>query len=121
MILELPRQYDTYLPAGGAGLSGGQKQRLGLARALLGRPPLLVLDEPNSNLDTAGEEALKEALIEHKQAGGTIIVITHRTTVLEAVDLLMVLREGRLDLIGPPEEVYEQLKARAGVSSGGKR
>jgi ATP-binding cassette subfamily C exporter for protease/lipase len=118
MILDLPQQYDTFLPAGGAGLSGGQKQRLGLARALLGKPPLLVLDEPNANLDTEGEEALKHALIERKREGATIIVVTHRTTILEAVDALMVLRDGRLDLIGRPAEVYEQLKARAGVQAG---
>jgi ABC-type protease/lipase transport system fused ATPase/permease subunit len=111
MILDLPKQYDTVLGPGGVGLSGGQRQRLGLARALLGAPSLLVLDEPNANLDTNGEEALKEALLALKARGTTIVVITHRRTVLDAVDLMMLLRGGRLEMLGPPEMVYEHLKA----------
>lgn len=110
MILDLPNQYDTVLGPGGIGLSGGQRQRLALARALLGRPALLVLDEPNANLDSAGELALKEALLVFKQRGTTIVVVTHRTTVLEVVDVLMVLRAGELEMIGPPEAVYDHLK-----------
>lgn len=120
MILELPQQYDTPLGPGGVGLSGGQRQRLGLARALLGRPKLLVLDEPNANLDTVGEHALKEALLALKTTGTTIVLITHRTTVLEVVDVLMVLRAGRLEMIGPPAAVYDHLKA-VGNDSGGAR
>lgn len=120
MILELPRQYDTFLPAGGAGLSGGQRQRLALARALLGEPRLLVLDEPNANLDTAGEAALKEALIACKHRGTTIIVITHRTTILEAVDALMVVKNGYVDMLGPPQEVYEQLKRNVAAREAGR-
>lgn len=111
MILDLPKQYDTMLGPGGVGLSGGQRQRLGLARALLGDPSLLVLDEPNANLDTNGEEALKEALLALKARGTTIVVITHRRTVLDAVDLMMLLRGGRLEMLGPPEVVYEHLKS----------
>ncbi len=111
MILELPDQYDTKLGPGGVGLSGGQRQRLGLARALLGKPKLLVLDEPNANLDTVGEVALKDALLQLKAQGTTIVVITHRTTVLEVVDVMMVLRGGRVELIGPPKIVFEHLKA----------
>lgn len=110
MILELPKQYDTPLGPGGVGPSGGQRQRLALARAVLGSPALLVLDEPNANLDSAGEEALKDALLTCKERGTTIIVVTHRTTVLEAVDALMVVRDGRVDMVGPPVEIYEQLK-----------
>jgi ABC-type protease/lipase transport system fused ATPase/permease subunit len=119
MILDLPKQYDTPLGPGGVGLSGGQRQRVGLARALLGKPALLVLDEPNANLDSAGEEALKEALLEFKLQGTTIVVITHRTTVLEVVDALMVLRAGRIEMIGPPTIVYEQLKSAAPPSRSG--
>lgn len=117
MILDLPNQYDTVLGPGGIGLSGGQRQRLALARALLGRPALLVLDEPNANLDTAGEMALKEALSAFKQRGTTIVVITHRTTVLEVVDVLMVLRSGQLEMIGPPQAVYDHLKSVAADKS----
>jgi ATP-binding cassette, subfamily C, bacterial exporter for protease/lipase len=120
MILDLPQQYDTMLGSGGVGLSGGQRQRLGLARALLGDPSLLVLDEPNANLDTAGEEALKRALLAFKERGATIVVITHRTTVLEVVDALMVLRGGQLEMIGPPDAVYEHLKQTSNRPSVGR-
>ena len=113
MVLDLPRQYDTRLGVGGVGLSGGQRQRLGLARALLGRPPLLVLDEPNANLDGPGEEALKAALLQAKTDGAAVIVITHRTTILDIVDIMMVLRSGMLDMLGPPGEVYQALQQQA--------
>ncbi|HKS20978.1 MAG TPA: type I secretion system permease/ATPase [Bradyrhizobium sp.] len=113
MILDLPRQYDTRLGPGGVGLSGGQRQRLALARALLGRPPLLVLDEPNANLDAPGEEALKAALLQAKNEGATIVVVTHRTTILDIVDVMMVLRNGMLDMLGPPGEVYQALQQAA--------
>ena len=113
MVLDLPRQYDTRLGPGGVGLSGGQRQRLALARALLGRPPLLVLDEPNANLDAPGEEALKAALLQAKNEGATVIVITHRTTILDIVDVMMVLRNGMLDMLGPPGEIYHALQQAA--------
>src|SRR5438067_648624 len=113
MVLDLPRQYDTRLGVGGVGLSGGQRQRLGLARALLGHLPLLVLDEPNANLDAPGEEALKAALLKAKAGGAAVIVITHRTTILDVVDIMMVLRNGMLDMLGPPGEVYQALQQQA--------
>lgn len=109
MILALPKQYDTELGPEGVGLSGGQRQRLGLARALLGQPALLVLDEPNANLDTAGETGLRHALEALKVAGTTIILVTHRTTVLEVVDRMMFIRNGRLEILAPPEDVYRHI------------
>jgi PrtD family type I secretion system ABC transporter len=112
MILDLPKQYDTRLGPGGVGLSGGQRQRLGLARALLGRPSLLVLDEPNANLDAPGEEALKDALLDCKRQGAAIVVVTHRATILNIVDVLMVLRSGALEMMGPSDQVYARLQER---------
>lgn len=117
MILELPKQYDTPLGPGGVGLSGGQ--RLGLARALLGRPPLLVLDEPNANLDAPGEEALRDALVDCKQRGAAIVVITHRTTILDIVNVVIVLRNGAVEMIGPPAEIYDNLRRAQPAVKGG--
>lgn len=119
MILDLPKQYDTPLGPGGVGLSGGQRQRLGLARALLGRPPLLVLDEPNANLDAPGEEALRDALADCKRQGAAILVITHRTTILDIVDVLIVLRNGALEMMGPSAEIYDSLRRNAGKAAVG--
>lgn len=119
MILDLPKQYDTLLGPGGVGLSGGQRQRLGLARALLGRPPLLVLDEPNANLDAPGEEALRDALADCKRQGAAILVITHRTTILDIVDVLIVLRNGALEMMGPPADIYDSLRRNAGKAAVG--
>jgi ATP-binding cassette, subfamily C, bacterial exporter for protease/lipase len=103
MILGLPKQYDTVLGPSGLGLSGGQRQRLGLARALLGRPKLLVLDEPNAHLDIEGEKALSEALIVMKAQGTAIVVVTHQPTVLSVVDTVMVLGSGKIEKYGAPE------------------
>ncbi|MGU3494305.1 type I secretion system permease/ATPase [Xanthobacteraceae bacterium A53D] len=113
MILGLPRQYDTVLGPGGVGLSGGQRQRLGLARALLGKPSLLVLDEPNANLDIAGEVGLRDALKDMKARGTTIVVVTHRTNLLEVVDLMMFVRAGRLEKFAPPQVVYDHIRTTA--------
>lgn len=112
MILDLPQQYDTELGPEGVGLSGGQRQRLGLARALLGKPDMLVLDEPNANLDAAGEAGLRDAVIRLKEQGTTILLVTHRTTVLEAVDRMMFVRDGRLEIFAPSEDVYKHIQEK---------
>ena len=111
MIMDLPQQYDTPLGPEGVGLSGGQRQRLGLARALLGAPSLLVLDEPNANLDKAGEEGLRGALLALKDHGSTIVVVTHRQSVLGAMDRLMFMRNGRIEVFGNPNEVYAYIQS----------
>jgi ATP-binding cassette subfamily C exporter for protease/lipase len=112
MVLRLPQGYDTVLREGGEGLSGGQKQRLALARALYGDPALVVLDEPNSNLDDAGEAALTAALQDLRKRGKTVVVISHRTSAIAATTLLLVLRDGMAQAFGPTPQVLADL-ARA--------
>lgn len=109
MILRFPKGYDTPIGRSGSFLSGGQRQRIGLARALYGDPSLVVLDEPNSNLDEAGEAALVQAVTELKSHGKTVIVITHRTSIIGVVDKILFLREGQLQLFGPRQEVLATL------------
>ncbi len=109
MILNFPSGYDTQIGEGGSALSGGQKQRLGIARALYGSPNLVVLDEPNSNLDDAGEGALVSTIKELKNLGKTVIVITHRPNVLQVVDKLLVMNEGSVMAYGPRDEVLQTL------------
>ena len=105
MILRLPEGYDTRLGDGGAGLSGGQKQRLGLARAMYGDPSVIVLDEPNSNLDDAGEVALVNAVRDLRQRGKTIVLITHRTSAIAVTNKLLLMRDGTVHMFGPTEKV----------------
>ncbi|WP_313323901.1 type I secretion system permease/ATPase [Pseudomonas sp.] len=112
MILRLPQGYDTVIGAHGGVLSGGQRQRIGLARAIYGDPKLVILDEPNSNLDDVGERALGEALIKLKQKGTTLFIITHRVSALAYVDNLLVLSEGQIVMSGARDQVLAQLKAQ---------
>jgi ATP-binding cassette subfamily C exporter for protease/lipase len=113
MVLHLPQGYDTVLGDGGAGLSGGQRQRLGLARAMYGDPSVLVLDEPNSNLDDVGEQALVSAIAELRRRGRTVVLITHRTSVIGITNKLLLLRDGMSDMFGPTEQVLGLLQQNA--------
>ncbi len=109
MILHFPKGYDTHIGEAGGALSGGQRQRIALARSIYGNPALIILDEPNSNLDDQGEAALVNAVLSMKRQGSTIVLITHRTSVLRAVDKLMLLRDGQIHMFGPRDEVLAAL------------
>lgn len=108
LILKLPNGYDTKIGPGGANLSGGQKQRIALARALFRKPKIIILDEPNSNLDDVGEQALLKALLKLKHYS-TIIVVSHKVNILQITDKLAVLKDGVLTLYGPKEAVLQKL------------
>lgn len=126
-ILSLPEGYETQVGEGGMALSSGQRQRIGLARALYGSPFLVVLDEPTSNLDSAGEEALTEALLNVRRRGGIAIVVAHRPKALEGVDRVLVIGEGKVQAFGSKDEVLgkvlkpQPLSQMAGERYGGKR
>lgn len=109
MILELPKGYDTDIGDYGHSLSGGQSQRIGIARALYGDPKLVVLDEPNSNLDSAGEQALLETLVGLKNDGVTVVMVAHRPSIIQNVDKMLALRpNGAVDAFGPRAEVLQR-------------
>ncbi|CAM5572768.1 Type I secretion system permease/ATPase OS=Stutzerimonas stutzeri OX=316 GN=N7335_02680 PE=4 SV=1 [Stutzerimonas stutzeri] len=109
MILQLPDGYDTVIGTAGINLSGGQRQRIGLARAIYGNPRLIILDEPNSNLDEVGERALALAIQQLKASGATVFIITHRTSILAQLDRLLVMSNGTVALYGPRENVMAEL------------
>ena len=109
MITHLSSGYETVLERSGAPLSGGQKQRIALARAFFGEPSLVVLDEPNSNLDANGEQALTDTLQRAKQKRVTVVIVTQRPAVLSSMDKLLILRAGRVEAFGPPSEVLVRL------------
>jgi len=113
MILQLPQGYDTVIGGAGGVLSGGQRQRIGLARAVYGNPKLMVLDEPNSNLDDQGEKELVEAINRFKEMGCTVIVITHRTMVLQSVDKILIMKDGVSAAFGPRDQVLASLMGQA--------
>jgi ATP-binding cassette, subfamily C, bacterial EexD len=109
LILRLPDGYDTVIGGSGSGLSGGQRQRIGLARAVYGNPRLLVLDEPNSNLDDHGEKELVSAIQRIREQGSTTIVISHRPLILHSMDKLLVMKDGAAVSFGPKDQVMANL------------
>jgi ATP-binding cassette subfamily C protein EexD len=109
MILMQPDGYDTVIGSEGVNLSGGQRQRIGLARALYGKPRLIVLDEPNSNLDDVGEKALGVALQKIKESGATVFIVSHRPNILSRLDRVLVMSAGTISLYGERDKVIAQL------------
>ena len=109
MIVHLPQGYQTQIGEGGTALSAGQRQRIALARAIYGNPFLVVLDEPNSNLDALGDAALTQAIVSVRKRGGIVVVIAHRPSALAAVDQVMALTNGQLQAFGPKEEVLRKV------------
>ena len=109
MVLKLPDGYNTRVGAGGHRLSAGQLQRIGLARAMYGDPVLLIMDEPNANLDAEGEAALVQAVVNARKRGATVIVVAHRPSALAAIDTLLMLKDGQQVAFGPKDEVLAKV------------
>lgn len=119
LIVNLPGGYETQIGEGGAALSAGQRQRIALARALYRDPFLVVLDEPNSNLDADGENALGAAIRGIKARGGIVVIVTHRPNILSAVDLVMEMKDGQMQMFGPRDRVLAKLSPAQPVSTEG--
>src|SRR3954452_6956946 len=115
LILRLPEGYETQIGEGGMALSAGQRQRVALARALYGEPFLVVLDEPNSNLDSEGEQALTQAILGVRARGGLVVVIAHRPSALAGVDHVLVMAAGKVQAFGPKDEVLSKILRRPGA------
>lgn len=115
VITGLRDSYNTQINAVGNTLSGGEKQRIGLARAFYGNPRILVLDEPNANLDTEGEAALERAILDARERGTTVIVVTHRLPMATACDRILALRKGMIEAFGPSHQVLQQLRSQNAV------
>jgi ABC-type protease/lipase transport system fused ATPase/permease subunit len=121
MIMGLAQGYDTQLGAFGAHLSGGQRQRIGLARALYGSPALVVLDEPNANLDRTGDEALSAAIDGMRAKGQAVVLVSHRVQAINKADTLLYLEKGQQRAFGPREEVLRFLQqGQGGRGQGGE-
>ncbi|MDA9901301.1 type I secretion system permease/ATPase [Gammaproteobacteria bacterium] len=121
LILSLPEGYETAIGRAGGALSGGQRQRIGLARALFGDPKLLVLDEPNSNLDDQGEKALIDAIANIASKGASVVVVTHRTSTLSKVDKILCMQDGSPIHFGPRNEILKNLAAASKTKAAGSQ
>jgi ATP-binding cassette subfamily C protein PrsD len=117
LIVGLPDGYETQVGESGTALSAGQAQRIALARALYGEPFLVVLDEPNSNLDAEGDEALSKAIMSVRSRGGIVVVVAHRPSAIASVDLLLMMNQGRAQAFGPKEDVLSRVLQRDAVAS----
>jgi ATP-binding cassette subfamily C protein PrsD len=117
LILRLPNGYESEIGGSGSMLSAGQRQRVALARALYGNPFLVIMDEPNSNLDSEGEGALTAAILKIRERNGIAIVIAHRPSALTAVDLVLMVSEGRMAAYGPKDEVLSKIMRRDASSN----
>src|SRR5262249_30221537 len=118
LIVNIPTGYETQIGEQGAALRAGQRQRVALGRALYGNPFRVVLDEPNSNLDAEGEEALTRAILGVRARGGTVAVVAHRPSALAAVDHVLVMTAGRQQAFGPKDEVLSRLVRRDQPAAG---